>query len=137
MEKSEVPPRADLVERSQEQVTDKHYELAKTWLFPTPEPGDISMPDHTNNDPNLGTSSMTNLSISTVSTRIEPSLSNLGLTSLLDASRLSNNYVPSPFLHPVSSFCQDKNCKGNHLLSQFEDPLSVPCLINLEMSGLW
>ncbi len=77
MEKSEVPPNwADLVERSQEHVTDEHYELAKTWLFPTHEPGDISMPDRTNNDPNLGTSSKTNHSISTVSTRIEPSPSN-------------------------------------------------------------
>ncbi len=39
-------------------------------------------------------------------------------------------------MHPVSSFCQDKNCKGNILPSQFEDPLSIPCLINLETSGL-
>ncbi len=77
-----------MVERSQEQVTDEHYELAKMWLFPTLKPGDTSMQDCTNNDPNLGTSSKTNPSISTVSTRIEPSLSKLGLFSLLDASRL-------------------------------------------------
>ncbi len=32
--------------------------------------------------------------------------------------------------------CQDKYCKGNHLPSQFKDPLSVPHLINLKMSGL-
>jgi hypothetical protein len=94
------------------------------------------MPDRTNNNPNLGTSSKTNPSISTISTRIEPSPSNLGLSSLLDASRLSNNYVPSPSSHPVSSFCQDKNSKGNIFPSQFEDPLSVPRLINLETSGL-
>jgi hypothetical protein len=69
MEKSEVPLNwADLVERSQEHVTDEHYEVAKTWFFPTPEPGDISMLDHTNNDPNLETSSKTNPAISTVST---------------------------------------------------------------------
>jgi hypothetical protein len=52
MEKSEVPPNwADLAERSQEHVIDEHYELAKTWLFPIHEPGDISMLDPTNNDP--------------------------------------------------------------------------------------
>ncbi len=57
MEKSEVPPYwADLIERSQEHVTDEYYELAKTWLFPTHEPGDISMSDCRN----LGTSSNTN-----------------------------------------------------------------------------
>ncbi len=101
---STTPNWADLVERSWEQVTDEHYELTKMWLLPTPEPGDISMPDCTNNDPNLGKSSQTNPSISTVSTRIEPSLSNLGLSSLLNASRLSNNYVSCLFLHPASSF---------------------------------
>jgi hypothetical protein len=137
MEKSEVPPNlADLVKRSQEHVTDEHHELAKTWLFPTHEPGDISMPDRTNNDPNLGISSKTNPSISTVSTRTEPSPRNLGLSSLSDASRLSNDYVSSPSSQQVSSFCQDKNSKGNIFPSQFEDPLLVPRLINLETSGL-
>ncbi len=133
MEKSEVPPHwADLVERSREHVTDEHYELAKMWLFSTHEPGDISMPDCTNNDPNLGTSSKTNPSISTVSTRIKHSPSNLGLSSLLDASRLSKDYVSSTFLHPVSSFHQDKNSKGYILPSHFEDPLLVPHLTDLE-----
>jgi hypothetical protein len=46
MQKSEVPPNwANLVEKSQEKVIDKHYDLAKTWLFPDPEPGNISMPE--------------------------------------------------------------------------------------------
>ena len=54
MEKSKVPPNwADLVEKSREKVTDEHYEFAKAWLLPTPEPGDISMTDRTTNDPNL------------------------------------------------------------------------------------
>jgi hypothetical protein len=54
MEKSEVPTDwAELVEKSREQVTDEHYEFAKAWLLPTPEPGDISMTDRTTNDPNL------------------------------------------------------------------------------------
>ena len=94
------------------------------------------MPDCTNNDPNLGASSKTNHSISTVSTRIEPSPSNLSISSLSNASRLSNNYVSSPFLHLVSSFFQDKNSKDIILPSQSEDPLLVPCLIDLETSGL-
>ncbi len=45
MQKSKVPPNwANLVEKSRDKVTDEHYDLAKTWLFPDPEPGDISMP---------------------------------------------------------------------------------------------
>jgi hypothetical protein len=44
MEKNKVPPNwAQLVENSIEEVTEEHYELAKTWLFPDPEPGDILM----------------------------------------------------------------------------------------------
>ena len=46
MEKNEVPPHwSKLIENSGEKVTEEHYELAKTWLFPDPEPGDISMPE--------------------------------------------------------------------------------------------
>jgi hypothetical protein len=45
MEKSKVLPNwTQLVGNSTENVTEEHYELAKTWLFPDPEPGDISMP---------------------------------------------------------------------------------------------
>jgi hypothetical protein len=117
-------------------VTDEHYGLAKMWLFLTHKPGDILMPYRTSNDPNLGTSAKANHSILTVSTIIEPSPSNVGLSSLLDASRLSKDYVASPFLHPVYSFFQDKSSNGYILPSQFEDPLLVPCLIDLETSGL-
>jgi hypothetical protein len=90
----------------------------------------------TTTDPNLGTSSKNNLSNSTLPTGIKPSLSSFGLSGLLVATGLSIDCVPSPFLHPVSSFCQDKNCKGNILPSQIEDPLSF-CLIKLKTSGLW
>jgi hypothetical protein len=46
MEKNKVPPNwAQLAENSTEKVTKEHYELAKTWLFPDPEPGDILMPE--------------------------------------------------------------------------------------------
>ncbi len=38
MGKNEVPPNwAQLVKNSTKKVTKKHYELAKTWLFPDPE----------------------------------------------------------------------------------------------------
>ncbi len=41
-----VPPNwAQLVKNSTEKVTKEHYELAKTWLFPDPELGNISMPE--------------------------------------------------------------------------------------------
>ncbi len=46
MEKNEVPPNwAQLVENLTEKATKEHYELAKTWLFPDPELGDILMPE--------------------------------------------------------------------------------------------
>jgi hypothetical protein len=46
MEKIEVPTDwAQLIEKSCEKVTEEHYELAKTWLFPDPKPGNISLPE--------------------------------------------------------------------------------------------
>ncbi len=46
MEKNKVPPNwAQLDKNSKEKVTEVHYELAKTWLFSDPEPGDILMPE--------------------------------------------------------------------------------------------
>ena len=50
MEKNEVPPHwAELVENSREKVTEENYELARTWLFPDADPGDISMPERNQN----------------------------------------------------------------------------------------
>ncbi len=46
MEENQVPLNwAQLVKNLTEKVTKEHYELAKTWLFPDPELGDISMPE--------------------------------------------------------------------------------------------
>jgi hypothetical protein len=46
MEKNEVPPHwAQLVKKLCEKITEEHYELAKTWLFPYAEPGDILLPE--------------------------------------------------------------------------------------------
>jgi hypothetical protein len=129
MEKSKVPPNwADLVEKSCEKVTDEHYELAKTWPFLSPEPGDISIPEknfNASNDSNLGAYSKK----TTPHTRIEPPC----LSSFLDKTNglfQSMDYVQDPFLHPVSS-----SYEGANLPSQIEDSLVVPHLINLETSG--
>ena len=77
MEKNEVPPHwSKLIENSREKVTEKHYEIAKTWLFPDPKLGDISMPERNQkvfNNENLS-DQMTdhNLSQNLPSTEIQP-----------------------------------------------------------------
>jgi hypothetical protein len=44
IKKSKVPPNwAKLVEKSSERVTDKDYDLAKMWLFPDTDLGNIAM----------------------------------------------------------------------------------------------
>ncbi len=49
MEKSEIPPNsANLVETSGEKVTEEDYNLAKMWLFPDAEIGNITMQDTIN-----------------------------------------------------------------------------------------
>ncbi len=103
--------------------------LLKTLLFSDPEPGNISMPKRNSNastDPNLGSNS----NITMLPTGIKPHCFS---SSSDKTSGLSQNddYVPHPFLHPVSS-----NSVGKNLAPQIEDPLLVPRLINLETSGL-
>ncbi len=49
IEKSEVPPNwAIFLENSREKVTEEDYNLAKMWLFPEGEIGDITMQDTIN-----------------------------------------------------------------------------------------
>ncbi len=44
MNQSKIPPNwSELVEKSTEQATDKDFELAKTWLFPDADSGDIAL----------------------------------------------------------------------------------------------
>ena len=58
MKKSEVPPHwSDLVQKSAEHFTDEDYVLAKTWLFPDADNGDIAMDQTTSRTP-AGMSSM-------------------------------------------------------------------------------
>jgi hypothetical protein len=52
MKKSKVPPNwTELVEKLSEHITDEDYDLAKTWLFPNTESGDIAM--QTNQRPSI------------------------------------------------------------------------------------
>jgi hypothetical protein len=129
MEKSKVPPNwADLVEKSCEKVTDEHYELAKTWLFPGPEPGDISMPER-----NLNASNNSNLGAYSKKTMSHTGIKPWCPSSFLDKTNglfQNMDYVPDPFPHPVSS-----SYEGANLPSQVEDSLVVPHLINLETSS--
>jgi len=127
MEKNEVPPHwSKLIENLREKV-EEHYELAKTWLFPDPEPGDISMPERNQkvfNNENLS-DQMTdhNLSQNLPSTEIQPP-TQVGYS-------ISDDYIQRPLLPPVSSAH-----KGEMALSQNQDPFLAPRLINLETSGL-
>jgi hypothetical protein len=118
MENCKVPLNlVDLVEKSCDKVTDEHNELAKTWLFSSPEPEDISMPDCTNNNMDLGISMNYNFSQITLHTGIEPPLSSVGLFSSLNANKTSQNndylpgishnddYVPSLFCLFISKTC--------------------------------
>jgi hypothetical protein len=130
MKKNEVSPNwAQVVENFMKKVTDEHYELAKTWLFPDPEPGDISMPERkqkvsTNPNENRETT-YHNFSQNSPSTEIQPPIQ-VGF-SFSDAM----NNTQCPLLPPVSS-----SCNGEMTTSQGQDSLSAPCLINLETSGL-
>jgi len=130
MEKNEVPPHwAKLIENSCKKVTEEHYELAKTWLFPDPEPGDISMPERNqtvSNNPNENCE-MTNCNFSqnSPSTEIQPPIQ-VGF-SISDAMKNTQ----SPLLPPISS-----SRDGETTPSQGQDSLSAPRLINLETSGL-
>jgi hypothetical protein len=47
----EVPPNwADLLKKSTEKDTDEDYDLARMWLFPNAEDGDIAMQETNNNN---------------------------------------------------------------------------------------
>jgi hypothetical protein len=127
MEKNEVPPHwSKLIENSREKVTEEHYELAKTWLFPDPELGDISMPERNqkvSNNPNETfpdrKTTDHNFSQNLPSTEIQPPIQ-VGF-SISDATGISQNgdYIQRPLLSPVSS----RN--GEMTLSQDQDSLSA------------
>jgi hypothetical protein len=131
MKKKEVPPHwGQLVEILGEKVTEEHYGLEKTWLFPDPNVGDISMPEKnpTNHDESNRTPGVQE---TFTSSDVPSNMLPAGISSTNDASRISQQeeYLPDPLLPSVLS------CNYEPFMSK--DSLSIPCLINLETAGLW
>ncbi len=131
-----MPPNwAQSVENCTEKVTEEHCELAKTWLFPDPEPGDILMPERNPANHNKShatpreqeTFGHSNVLSNTLPTGtqsplcVDPSSSTAHRISQLD-------YFPDPLLHSVLP-SQEEASQNDHLLS-------VPPLFNLETLGL-
>ena len=130
MAKGEVPPHwASLVETLQEKVTEEDYDLAKTWLFPDAEVGDITMQD-TNKNTTTQTpdaASGSTLVCSSVSFESQPLLNSGNFESMTNTAEIShrNDSIPRPFLNLIIP---------SALLAS--DAVSVPPLMNLELSGL-
>jgi hypothetical protein len=136
MEKNKVPPNwAQLVENSTEKVTGEHYELAKTWLSPDPEPGDILMPAW--NPANHNKSHETHSRQETFGhSNILSNMLPTGTQSPLcinpyssTALRISQqDYFPDPLLHSVLPSLEDAS-QNDHLLS-------VPPLFTLQFGDI-
>ena len=130
MKKSEVPPNwTELVHKS-ERVTDEDYDLAKTWLFPDAESGDIAMqptggPSIVPTDATDGTSNVPSNN-PTTARRSGYQASDFDFTGSNGVHGISNeDFIQSPFSDSV-----------NDILPQMQDDYSAPALINLETSGL-
>ncbi len=140
MEKNEVQPNwAQLIEKSCEKVTEEHYELAKTWLFPDPDSGDISLPERNQDVSNNSNGTLIdqdmighNVSQNLLSTGMQTSI-HVSLSSYLDTPGISQieDYIQRPLLPPVSS-----SCDGEMTRLQSDNSLLIPCVINLETLGL-
>jgi hypothetical protein len=139
VEKNEVPPHwAHLIEKSREKVTEEHYELDKTWLFPDPNSGDISLPERNQDVSNNSNGTLIdqktighNVPQNLLSTGMQPSI-HVGLSGYLDVPGISQieDYFQCPLLLPVSSYWNVEMT-----LLQSANSLLIPCLINLETSG--
>jgi hypothetical protein len=128
MKKSEVPPNwSELVSKS-EKVTDEDYDLAKTWLFPDAENGDIAM-QPTNNPtavPTIGGTLNVPSNNPTTTRRSGYQASDFDFTRPIGANGLSNeDYIQRPFSDSV-----------NVISPEAQDDNLTPALINLETSGL-
>jgi hypothetical protein len=140
IEKNEEPPHwSHLVETSPEKVTEEHYDLAKTWLFPDAKSGDISIPERNPNvlhNPNGALIEQEALS-NAVSQNLLPtdnlSKTQVGQVSTIEAHGISQNedFLHGPLLHSASS--SENRDTFPH---KSDDSLLVPSLINLETSGL-
>jgi hypothetical protein len=130
MKKSEVPPNwGELVSKS-ERVTDEDYDLAKTWLFPDAESGDIAMqptksPTVVPTDATGGTLNVPSNN-PTIAQRSRYQASDFDFTRSDSVHGISNeDYIQRPFSDSV-----------NAILPETQDDNSAPALINLEISGL-
>ena len=130
MKKSEVPPNwGELVSKS-ERVTDEDYDLAKTWLFPDAESGDIAMqptksPTVVPTDATGGTLNVPSNN-PTIAQRSRYQASDFDFTRSDSVHGISNeDYIQRPFSDSV-----------NAILPETQDDNSAPALINLETSGL-
>jgi hypothetical protein len=123
MKKSQVPPNwAKLVEKSSEHITDEDYNLAKMWLLPDADLGDIAM--QTNSRTHAGPSG------NNVHTALPSGhhilLQEVDFSRSNDAPVISQeDSIPRPYLDSVIDS-----------LPSVQDDHSVPPLINLETSGL-
>jgi hypothetical protein len=130
MKKSEVPPNWTKLVSKSERVTDEDYDLAKTWLFPDADSGDIAMqptdrPSIVPTDANSGTSNVPSNN-STTAQRSGYQASDLDFTGPNGVQGISNeDFIQSPFSDSV-----------NDILPQTQNENSAPALINLETSGL-
>ncbi len=132
MKKSEVPPNwSKLVEKSSEQVTYKDYDLAKTWLFPDANSGDIAMQTNSRTTTvpigiSDGVPTVTNNN-STTALQSGHQIPQINFSRSNDAQGTisQKDSIPRPYLDSV-----------NKSLLPLQDNNSVPALINLETSGL-
>ena len=131
MKKSEVPPHwTNLVSKS-ERATDEDYDLAKTWLFPEADSGDIAMQTNTKpsiipTDTKKDAASAAPSNNPTTARRSGYQTSNTDFTGSQNVHGISNeDSIQSPFSDSV-----------NDILPQMQDENSVPALINLETTGL-
>jgi hypothetical protein len=130
MKKSEVPPNWTILVSKSERATEEDHDLAKTWLFPEADSGDIAMQTNTKTriiptDTNDAASS-TPSNNPTTARRSGYQPSNIDFTGSQHVHGISNeDSIQSPFSDSV-----------NYILPQLQDDNSVPALINLEMTGL-
>jgi hypothetical protein len=123
MKKSKFPPNwAELVEKSSECITDEDYDLAKMWLFPDADLGDISMQANSR-------------------TRSGPSGNNVH-TALPSGHHILLQEIDFPRSNNTPGISQEDSIPRPYSNSVIDsspsvpDDHSVPPLINLETSGL-
>ena len=124
--KSEVPPNwSELVIKSSEKVTNEDYELAKMFLFPDADTGDIAMQQP--NPSRTFAKDSSNLVRTMLPSGHHTLLQHeIGFTRSNNESGISHeDYIPCPNLDSVIYSLP------------LQDDLLSPTLINLETSGLW